>query len=327
MAKDPEQRYQTGAEFAADVLELQQLFDASSTTSSLRTVAAAGAGSSGNTSTGTRSTGIRTTGIRTTGIRAVETRAAEIRSTGARTRQTGQRISDAIMSREMERAETIVRDAFQKAPLRNLGLAAAAFVVILISAVQSKVLVISPRLGGTVLSPASSTTPAAPKVESLVSGSAPGSNTPTAETATANSRSLRASSRSKPRRTPMRLSPQTISASVPEIVMPPTNLDLAVEHQFKDATLFVWVDDQLLLTRPLHGGIQKRMVVFNGIRGAESETLKIPAGRHALRVRALSSDETIDLSKTILAEFIGGGERTLRVTFEKHNTIMHLMWQ
>ena len=91
--------------------------------------------------------------------------------------------------------------------------------------------------------------------------------------------------------------------------MPSSNLDLAVQHQFKDATLFVWVDDKLALTRPLHGGAQKRMVVFNGVQRRGSETLKIPAGKHALRVRALSSDETIDLSKTISAEFIGGGEQ------------------
>ena len=69
------------------------------------------------------------------------------------------------------------------------------------------------------------------------------------------------------------------------------------------------------------------MVVFNGVRGVDSETLKIPAGRHALRVRALSVDETIDLSKTVSAEFIGGGEKSLHVTFDKHNTVMHLTWQ
>jgi hypothetical protein len=81
------------------------------------------------------------------------------------------------------------------------------------------------------------------------------------------------------------------------------------------------------LTRPLHGGLQKRMILFNGVRGVDSETLKIPAGKHALRVRALSADETIDLSKTISAEFVGDGEKSLQVTFDKHNTSMHLSWQ
>ena len=109
--------------------------------------------------------------------------------------------------------------------------------------------------------------------------------------------------------------------------MPLSNLDLAVQHQFKDATLFVWIDDHLALTRALHGGTQKRMMVFNGIRGVDSETLRIPAGRHALRVRALSADETIDLSKTVTTEFIGGGEKSLQVVIDKHNTAIHLTWQ
>jgi len=109
--------------------------------------------------------------------------------------------------------------------------------------------------------------------------------------------------------------------------VPVSNLDLAVQHQFKDATLFVWVDDKLMLTRPLHGAAQKHLVVFNGLRGVESETLKIPAGKHVLRVRALSADETIDLSRTVSAEFIGGVDKSLQVTIDKHNTVMRLSWQ
>jgi hypothetical protein len=131
----------------------------------------------------------------------------------------------------------------------------------------------------------------------------------------------------KPRKARRPLSPQTVSAKAATSEVPFSNLDLAVQHQFKEATLFVWVDEKLALTRALHGGTQKRMMVFNGIRGVDSETLRIPAGRHALRVRALSADETIDLSKTVTAEFIGGGEKSLQVVIDKHNTAMHLTWQ
>jgi hypothetical protein len=62
------------------------------------------------------------------------------------------------------------------------------------------------------------------------------------------------------------------------------------------------------------------------LRGAESETLKIPAGKHVLRVRALSADETIDLSRTVSADFIGGADKALHVTIDKHNTVMKLSW-
>jgi serine/threonine protein kinase len=119
--------------------------------------------------------------------------------------------------------------------------------------------------------------------------------------------------------------PANLPAAKPVAALPST-LELTVEHQFKEAVLFVWVDDKLTLTRPLHGGSQKRMVVFKGTHGFESESVQIPAGTHQLRVRAQSSDQTVDLSKTISADFAPGGDKTLRITFDKHNTAMSLTW-
>jgi serine/threonine-protein kinase len=284
MAKDPEQRYQTGAAFAEDVRQLQQIFEVGSTTTSLRAVM-----STGNKSTGTR------------------------------TRKTGQRPAGTHPAAEMDRVAKSVRNAIQKAPIRNLTLGATALVLLLIAGIQSKVLVISPKLGVNALNVAAST-PAVPRKESIQPSSAPASEPPRAGV-------LPAAAKSKLPKVRRPVSPLPVSTTGPEIVVPLSNLDVAVRHQFKDATLFVWVDDRLALTRPLHGGLQKRMVVFNGVRGVDAETLRIPAGRHALRVRALSADETIDLSKTVTAEFIGGGEKSLQVTFDKHNTAMHLSWQ
>ena len=111
------------------------------------------------------------------------------------------------------------------------------------------------------------------------------------------------------------------------IVVPLSTVDISVQHQFKDATLLVWVDDKLVLTRPLHGGVQKKLVVVSGTRGVESETLQVPAGQHVLRFKAQSTDRTVDLSKTVSAEFVGGDTKTLQITFDKHNTSMHLAWQ
>ena len=110
------------------------------------------------------------------------------------------------------------------------------------------------------------------------------------------------------------------------MLVPVSTLQLAIQHQFKDATLLVWIDDKLALTCPLHGGTQKRLVLFNGVRGTDSETLQVPAGKHVVRLRAQSSDQSINLSRSISAEFIGGADRTLQVTFDKHNTAMHLTW-
>jgi len=114
---------------------------------------------------------------------------------------------------------------------------------------------------------------------------------------------------------------------VKQVVVSLSTVELAIRHQFKDATLTVWIDDSLALTRPLHGGTQKRLVVFNGVRGIESETLKVPAGKHILRLRTRTADQTTDLSRTITGEFIGGHEQTLQISFDKHNTYMHLEWE
>jgi hypothetical protein len=104
-------------------------------------------------------------------------------------------------------------------------------------------------------------------------------------------------------------------------------LDVAVQHQFKDATLFIYVDGTLTLTRALHGGVQKKLILFNGVRGVESESLQVPEGTHVLRVRAVSADQATDLSRTVTAQFVGGDNKSLQVTFEKHNSLMKLTWQ
>ncbi len=112
-----------------------------------------------------------------------------------------------------------------------------------------------------------------------------------------------------------------------EVVAPSSTVELEIRHQFKEATLMVWLDGTLLLTRPLHGGTQKRLVVFNDVRGAESETIKVPAGKHELRFRAQTEDHTVDLSKTVFGNFAGGEDKTLQISFDKHNTAMRLDWQ
>lgn len=136
----------------------------------------------------------------------------------------------------------------------------------------------------------------------------------------------------QPAKSKSRMIPRSRASTAPAaanggVTTPAATLDIAVQHQFKDATLFVWVDNTLALTRPLHGGMQKKMGLFSGVRGVESDTVKIPAGKHVLRLRALSTDQTTDLSKTVTADFVGGDDKSLQVTFDKHNTIMRLSWQ
>jgi serine/threonine protein kinase len=286
MAKDPEQRYQRGAEFAADVRQLQQLFRPGATTTSLQTFSSTGSW------TGTRSTGTRST-------------------------KTGQASATNPVI-EMARAEKLVHAVIQKAPIRDLILGAATLIVLVFVGAQTK-LMVTPSKPATNASSSSAIPPAG-----LGSNPAPPPSVidapPAVTTAGVIHPPPAASAPPRKQRAPA-------LPIAKQIVIPLSTLDLAVQHQFKEATLFVWVDDKLTLTRVLHGAAQKHLVVFNGLRGVESETLKIPAGKHVIRVRTLSADETIDLSRSVSAEFVGGGDKSLQVTIDKHNTVMRLSWQ
>jgi serine/threonine protein kinase len=122
-------------------------------------------------------------------------------------------------------------------------------------------------------------------------------------------------------------SPNLVKASSHLPTASSASLDLAVQHQFRDATLSLWIDDQLTLTEPLHGSVRKRLIVFNGVHGSNSQTVRVAAGAHVIRLRAQSADQSIDLSKTISVAFTSGDTRTLQVTFNNRNTAMNLLWQ
>jgi serine/threonine protein kinase len=217
-------------------------------------------------------------------------------------------------------AEQVVRYALLKAPIRDLVIGAAVMVLLVIVGAQTKLLVITPpKMSVTV--PTLSIPSADP-----ASSSSTGQSTQTATLSPAPAVAM-AAHKGVHRRN-LHPATQPHPAAVPkEIVVPTSALDLGIQHQFKEATLFLWVDDKLVWTRPLHGGVQKKMVVFNGIRGVESETLQIPAGHHVLRFRALATDHTTDLSKSVSADFVGGDTKSLQITFDKHNTIMRLNWE
>ena len=299
MAKDPEQRYQRGAELAEDVRKLQLVLGAGANTTSLRI--------------------------------------AELSATAMAAQRTGTARQTAFRSNpvaEMEKADNLVRTVVRKAPLRDLILGAAIIIVLIFVGAQTKMLVTSPKVGFNRPEAAPTPTPAA--AAASTSGGALPNATSVASAASTPAPATATIHNSPPHNSPTHKSPTHKSSREnhapavtveKQIVVPLSTLDLAVQHQFKDATLYVWVDDTLTITRELRGAAQKHLVVFNGLRGSESETLKIPAGHHAIRVRALSADQTIDLSRTVSADFVGGGDKSLQVTIDKHNTVMRLSWE
>jgi Protein kinase domain len=211
----------------------------------------------------------------------------------------------------LAQARNVFQYLLQKMPIRDLILGAATIVLLVIIAAQLKLFQSTSKDPLATAGVTGAASAAANRTQNAVSAIPPGQPVIPAPPAAATP--------------PKKGSSKSHSAKT--IVVPTSTIDLAVQHQFKDATLYVWVEDKLVLTLPLHGAAQKKLVVFNGIRGVESQTLKVPAGKHVLRFRALSTDQTVDLSKTVSADFVGGDTKSLQLTFDKRSTAIHVAWQ
>jgi len=222
-------------------------------------------------------------------------------------------------------AVKVVCSAILQAPLKDLALGFATITMLLIVGIQSHLLFHAHEqevaaADTPAVRPGAATAASAGNAPASAAG-AKSKNNSLASSAMAGKATVKSAS-AKPL-----AGASPVPTAAPQVIVPSSTLDLAVQHQFKDATLYVWVDDQLVLKRALHGGTQKRLVVFNGVRGVDSESVQVLAGKHTLRLRALTADQTVDLSKSVTAEFIGGGEKALQITFDKHNSAMKLNWR
>jgi eukaryotic-like serine/threonine-protein kinase len=302
MAKEPAARYQRGAELASDLRQLLQLRAPGSTTASLSALVV------------TASTGLR---------------------------QTKEPNSSTPPVTGILHAQQLVWTAIRKASIRDLIAGAALVTLLVLVGIPARQAGTSQKAAVAQEVPSASAShpepsgansqppPSADQVSSANQGS-DGASAKNAKSTASAGPSVSSIGKAKNPSATASARPKlslTAAGHPSQTVVPNATLDLAVQHQFKDATLTVWVDDKLALTRPLHGGTQKRLVVFNGVRGIESETLQVPAGSHALRLQATSADQTVNLSKTTSAKFMGGDQKILHITFDKHNTTMRLSWE
>jgi len=220
-------------------------------------------------------------------------------------------------------AAKMVRAEFLKSPVKDLILGTATVILLVIVGVQSKLLF---NTHEEAIHPGQIDFPVPPRPVRVTTPSVKVANNSPARSSTA-IKTAKGGPAAKHAEVQPAETASPAAEPVKQVVVSLSTVELAIRHQFKDATLTVWIDDVLALTRPLHGGTQKHLVVFNGVRGVESETLKVPAGKHTLRLRTRTADQTADLSRTITGEFIGGHEQTLQISFDKHNTYMHLEWE
>ena len=103
----------------------------------------------------------------------------------------------------------------------------------------------------------------------------------------------------------------------------PVVLGIEVQHKFEEAQLSVWVDGRLSFTHSLEGVDKTRLGVFHRVQGHEFHAMQLPPGSHELRVGVTAN--SLEKSATITGNFESGGEKTLKVSFDKHGEMnLHL---
>jgi|HubBroStandDraft_1064217.scaffolds.fasta_scaffold00701_6 serine/threonine protein kinase len=106
----------------------------------------------------------------------------------------------------------------------------------------------------------------------------------------------------------------------------PATLDVEIDHQFAEAKLSIWVDDQMTYTRRLEGTDKKHLVVFHHVQGHELHAMQVSPGKHLLRVQVTNGAEAeaaagspiYDQSATVTGDFASGQENVLHISFKKH---------
>jgi serine/threonine protein kinase len=102
-----------------------------------------------------------------------------------------------------------------------------------------------------------------------------------------------------------------------------STLNIRIEHRFSGAELSLWIDDKLAYDRPLRGQIKKHWDPFR-MDVRESETVRLPAGKHRILVRVRSTPENYEQSASILGSFTRDHPAMLQINFERQGKAMRL---
>jgi serine/threonine-protein kinase len=129
-------------------------------------------------------------------------------------------------------------------------------------------------------------------------------------------------------RSPAAPSPAPAAAPAPSPLVPAVpaenaHLVLAVEHPLKWGLLRVWVDDQIRVEERLESRPVKKLLLFKGRKGRETEVLAVTPGRHVIKVRV--EGDRFDASRTIRGTFKEGDTRSLEVRVRGKG--LELGWQ
>ncbi len=104
------------------------------------------------------------------------------------------------------------------------------------------------------------------------------------------------------------------------------NLHLKLQHNFRDAQVSLWVDDDLAFSGKLTGVVKKRfgLIPTDTAQGSLSQVIPVRAGRHTLRVR-IQPDDGAAQEDIINGDFPKAIESVLLVS--AHHSSMAMSWQ
>lgn len=102
-----------------------------------------------------------------------------------------------------------------------------------------------------------------------------------------------------------------------------SNVEVRIENHFSDGTLSISIDDRLAYEHPLRDGHKKKLILLGG-GVKETVTLPVASGQHTIRVEVRSPKEQYDESRTVAGDFAKGGDKVLSITFDKHSREMQV---
>lgn len=116
---------------------------------------------------------------------------------------------------------------------------------------------------------------------------------------------------------------KTSDSTAPSKAIADSTLNIRIEHRFSTANLSLWIDDKLALDRPLRGQIKKHWNPFR-MDVRETETVRLAAGKHRIRVRVRSPRDKYEQAATVLGTFTKDHSTILQINFERQGGAMRL---
>lgn len=115
--------------------------------------------------------------------------------------------------------------------------------------------------------------------------------------------------------------------NLPSSVAKPAELQIDIQHPFTKGNASIWLDRKLVFTSPVHGQSKPYALLFRTTEGTQRSSLQVRSGEHQIHVRVQAGSEQYDQSKTIDAKLVPGDGNILHVVCDKHHNVLQLTVQ